>query len=86
MFAEHSGLLQGTLELLGVQTLSSGPMHGYGIAAWIEGASGDVQRVAQGSPHPALYRMTKKGWQRLAEAGTQAVVTSPPPRRAVANV
>ena len=62
MFAKDSGLLQGTLELLVLKTLSWGPMHGYGIASWIESATGDVLRVEEGSLYPALYRMTKKGW------------------------
>ena len=62
MFANDSGLLQGTLELLVLKTLSWGPMHGYGIASWIEGATGDVLRVEEGSLYPALYRMTRKGW------------------------
>ena len=62
MFAKDSGLLQGTLELLVLKTLSWGPMHGYGIASWIEGATDDVLRVEEGSLYPALYRMTRKGW------------------------
>ncbi|AHG89755.1 transcriptional regulator, PadR-family [Gemmatirosa kalamazoonensis] len=62
MFAKDSGLLQGTLELLVLKTLSWGPMHGYGIASWIETATGDVLRVEEGSLYPALYRMTRKGW------------------------
>ena len=62
MFAKDSGLLQGTLELLVLKTLSWGPMHGYGIASWIESATGDVLRVEEGSLYPALYRMTRKGW------------------------
>jgi len=62
VFAKDSGLLQGTLELLVLKTLSWGPMHGYGIATWIEGATGDVLRVEEGSLYPALYRMAKKGW------------------------
>ena len=62
MFANDSGLLQGTLELLVLKTLSWGPMHGYGIASWIESATGDVLRVEEGSLYPALYRMTRKGW------------------------
>jgi PadR family transcriptional regulator, regulatory protein PadR len=64
VFAKDSGLLQGTLELLVLKTLSWGPMHGYGIASWIEGATGDVLRVEEGSLYPALYRMTRKGWIR----------------------
>jgi transcriptional regulator len=64
MLAKDSGLLQGTLELLVLKTLSWGPMHGYGIAAWIEQATGDALRVEEGSLYPALYRMARKGWIR----------------------
>jgi PadR family transcriptional regulator PadR len=69
VFAKDSGLLQGTLELLVLKTLSWGPMHGYGIASWIESATGDVLRVEEGSLYPALYRMARKGWIE-AEWGT----------------
>jgi transcriptional regulator len=62
VFDRDSGLLQGTLELLVLKTLSWGPMHGYGIASWIESATDDVLRVEEGSLYPALYRMTRKGW------------------------
>ena len=62
MFAKDSGLLQGTVELLVLKTLSWGPMHGYGIASWIESVTDDVLRVEEGSLYPALYRMAKKGW------------------------
>ena len=62
MFAKDSGLLQGTLELLVLKTLSWGPMHGYGIASWIETATDDVLSVEEGSLYPALYRMTRKRW------------------------
>jgi PadR family transcriptional regulator PadR len=62
MFAKDSGLLQGTVELLVLKTLSWGPMHGYGIASWIESSTDDVLRVEEGSLYPALYRMTRKGW------------------------
>ena len=62
MFGKDSGLLQGTLELLVLRTLCWGPMHGYGIASWIESATGDVLSVEEGSLYPALYRMTRKGW------------------------
>lgn len=64
MLAKDSGLLQGTLELLVLKTLSWGPMHGYGIASWIESATDDVLSVEEGSLYPALYRMTRKGWIR----------------------
>jgi PadR family transcriptional regulator, regulatory protein PadR len=62
MFDKESGLLQGTVELLVLKTLSWGPMHGYGIASWIESATNDVLRVEEGSLYPALYRMARKGW------------------------
>src|SRR5688572_28822242 len=62
LFAKDSGVLQGTVELLVLKTLSWGPMHGYGIASWIETVTEDVLRVEEGSLYPALYRMTKKGW------------------------
>jgi PadR family transcriptional regulator PadR len=62
MFSRESGLLQGTVELLVLKRLSGGPMHGYGIARWIETATGDVLRVEEGSLYPALYRMIRKGW------------------------
>lgn len=62
MFARDAGLLQGTVELLVLKTLSWGPMHGYGIASWIEGVTDDVLSVEEGSLYPALYRMSRKGW------------------------
>lgn len=62
MFDKESGLLQGTVELLILKTLSWGPIHGYGIAAWIESITSDALRVEEGSLYPALYRMAGKGW------------------------
>ncbi|HSE66195.1 MAG TPA: PadR family transcriptional regulator [Gemmatimonadales bacterium] len=62
MFDKESGLLQGTVELLVLKTLSWGPMHGYGIASWIETVTEDALRVEEGSLYPALYRMSGKGW------------------------
>ena len=62
VFAKDSGLLQGTLELLVLKTLSWGPMHGYGIAAHIQQISADVLQVEEGSLYPALQRMQLKGW------------------------
>src|ERR1051325_9774793 len=62
MFEKESGLLQGTVELLVLKTLTWGPMHGYGIASWIEHVTSDALRVEEGSLYPALYRMARKGW------------------------
>ena len=55
-------LLQGTLDLLVLKTLSGGPMHGYKIAARIQQLSDEVLRIEEGSLYPALYRMEQKGF------------------------
>lgn len=55
-------LLQGTLDLLILQTLALEPMHGWGIAQRIQQVSGDVLQIGQGSLYPALYRLEYKGW------------------------
>ena len=62
MFTDDRGLLQGTLELLILKTLSWGAAHGYGIASWIEEVTDDALRVEEGSLYPALHRMERKGW------------------------
>lgn len=62
MFSKDAAVLQGTIELLVLKRLSQGPMHGYGIASWIETATDDVLRVEEGSLYPALYRMVQKRW------------------------
>ena len=62
VFTKDAAVLQGTIELLVLKRLSQGPMHGYGIASWIETATDDVLRVEEGSLYPALYRMTQKRW------------------------
>jgi PadR family transcriptional regulator PadR len=49
--------LQGTLDLLVLKTLSRGPQHGYGIAAFVQQASDDMLRVEEGSLYPALHRL-----------------------------
>ena len=55
-------LLQGTLDLLILQTLRPGPAHGHAIAKAIERSSDDVLQVEQGSLYPALHRLLKRGW------------------------
>lgn len=55
-------LLQGTLDLLILQTLRFGPSHGHAIAKAIEHNSDDVLQVEQGSLYPALHRLIKRGW------------------------
>ncbi len=66
-----SSLLQGTLELLVLKTLSLEPMHGWGIAQRIQEMSSEVFQVNQGSLYPALQRMKRKGWIRVAVDGEQ---------------
>jgi PadR family transcriptional regulator len=58
----RTDLMQGTLELLILKTLSRGTMHGYGIAQRIHEAVDDVLRIEDGSLYPALYRMEERGW------------------------
>jgi PadR family transcriptional regulator PadR len=59
-------LLQGTLDLIILQTLRWGPRHGYGLAQMIRASSGDVLTVETGSLYPALHRLER---QRLIRAG-----------------
>jgi transcriptional regulator len=59
---DKSDLLQGTLEMLILKTLTLGPLHGYAIAQHIARTSNDVLRVEQGSLYPALERLLTKGW------------------------
>jgi transcriptional regulator len=60
--ADPNGLLHGTLDTLVLKTLARGPLHGYGIARWIEEATGDAVVVEEGSLYPALYRMERRQW------------------------
>ena len=55
-------LLGGTLDLLILRTLLSGPAHGLSIAQYIERRSDDVLFVEQGSLYPALHRLEDRGW------------------------
>lgn len=54
-------LLQGTLDMMILKSLTSGPNHGYGIARRIRQTSGDVLSVEEGSLYPALHRLEKRG-------------------------
>jgi len=57
-------LLQGTLDMLILQTLSWGPAHGYAIAQAIRSGSGEVLQVETGSLYPALHRLERQRWIR----------------------
>jgi PadR family transcriptional regulator PadR len=69
--APKSDLLQGTLDLMILRTLSGEPMHGWGISQRIQQLSKDVLQVNQGSLYPALqakfYQLTRDGRKQLAE-------------------
>src|SRR5246127_3833422 len=58
----EADLLQGTLDLLVLQTLLLGPAHGHTIAHVIEHQSDDVLQVEHGSLYPALHRLEDRGW------------------------
>ena len=57
-----SDLLQGTLDLLILRSISREPLHGWGIAKRIQALSDDVLSVQQGSLYPALHRLEQQGW------------------------
>jgi PadR family transcriptional regulator PadR len=57
-----SDLIQGTLDLLILKTLSTGAVHGWAIAKRIQQVSNDVLQVQQGSLYPALHRLEQQGW------------------------
>ena len=55
-------LLQGTLDMLVLRTLRTGPLHGYGIAKSIRSTSNEALDIEFGSLYPALKRLEAKGW------------------------
>ena len=64
MSDSRSEVLQGTLEMLVLKTLSLEPMHGWGLSFRLRQISGEVFDVNQGSLYPALQRMLRRGWIR----------------------
>ncbi len=73
-------LVQGTLDLLILKTLSLQPQHGWAIAKRIQQVSREVLQVQQGSLYPALHRLEQQGWidaeWNESETGRQAKVYS----------
>jgi len=59
---DRPDLLPGTLDLLILKTLTSGPAHGYGIARHLQTISEDVLQVGESSLYPALQRLLLNGW------------------------
>jgi PadR family transcriptional regulator PadR len=76
MNAPKSDLPQGTLDLLVLQVVALGPIHGYAIAQRIQQISRDVLQVQQGSLYPALHRLENRGFLaatwRASETGREA--------------
>jgi transcriptional regulator len=64
-------LVQGTLDLLILKTISQQPTHGWAIAKRIQQISNDVLQVQQGSLYPALHRLQQQGWIKGKMAETQ---------------
>ena len=61
-YTNRIDLLQGTLDLIILQTLGWGPRHGYGISQAINANSNDAFKIETGSLYPALHRLEKRGW------------------------
>ena len=55
-------VLRGTLDMLILKAVSWGPVHGYGIARWIEQATSDALHIEEGSLYPALHRLESREW------------------------
>lgn len=62
MSGRSNDLIQGTLDMLILNTLTGGRMHGYAIVRRIQQVSDDVLQIEEGSLYPALHRMEAKGW------------------------
>ena len=60
--SKPADLVQGTLDLLILKTISLEPMHGWAIAQRIRQMSDDVLRVGQSALYPALHRLERQGW------------------------
>ena len=69
--AKPNDLVQGTLDLLILKTISLQPKHGWAIAKRIQQISREVLQVQQGSLYPALHRLEHKGWIRAKWAETE---------------
>ena len=71
MTAAKSDLLQGTLDLLILQVVAPGPLHGYAIAQRLQQLSKDALHVQQGSLYPALHRLEQRGWLKAEWKNTE---------------
>ena len=64
-------ILQGTLEMLVLKTLTLEPLHGWGLSVRLRQISGEVFEIHQGSLYPALQRMLRRGWIRADWRATE---------------
>lgn len=69
---ERLDLLQGTLDMLILQTLQWGPQHGYAISLTLRAQSAEALQVETGSLYPALHRLQKQGWLKAEWGLTDA--------------
>jgi PadR family transcriptional regulator, regulatory protein PadR len=69
--SKPSDLIQGTLDLLILRTLSLEPMHGWAVARRIQQSSEEVLQVTQGALYPALHRLEQHGWLRAEWRNTE---------------
>jgi transcriptional regulator len=69
--SKPSDLIQGTLDLLILRTLSLEPMHGWAVARRIQQSSEEVLQVTQGALYPALHRLEQHGWLRAEWRDTE---------------
>jgi transcriptional regulator len=74
--SKPSGLIQGTLDLLILKTLSLAPQHGWAIAKRIQQVSKEALQITQGALYPALHRLEQQAWiraeWRVTESGRDA--------------
>ena len=61
MADDRVDLVPGTLDMMAMKAVSGDPMHGFGIARWIEATTGDRLTVEEGALYPALHRLEKRG-------------------------
>jgi PadR family transcriptional regulator, regulatory protein PadR len=71
MNSAKSDLLQGTLDLLILQVVAPGPLHGYAIAQRLQQLSKETLQVQQGSLYPALHRLEERGWLKAEWKNTE---------------
>ena len=73
---DSMNLLRGTLDALILKALSTGELHGYGIADWVRRVTDDVLQIEDGALYTSLHRMEDRGWLRaewgVSERGRRA--------------